>query len=97
MHLESNGNVPEVGSDALFCPFCGAAPTVGPEYPEESGNAWGYVVCENKQCGARPRVEAHEDSLSGDDENGTWLNTSDEIKAEAVKRWNVRQNATEQP
>ena len=66
----------------LPCPFCGKMPFVGPENPQEEGNAWGVVCCKNEKCPAQPRVEDGEEIAD--------MRGSDAYKAAAIKRWNQR-------
>jgi hypothetical protein len=68
--------------EPLPCPFCGKDPTINPVLPEQHGNAWGEVRCENKACPARPVVD---DGQFVADERG-----SDEYKKCAILRWNMR-------
>ena len=66
----------------LPCPWCGGVPTVGPQFPERDGNAWGFVHCLNVDCPAQPHIE---DGETIADERG-----SDAYKAAAIARWNTR-------
>lgn len=59
----------------LPCPFCGAAPVVGPKDPEREGNAIGTVNCQNKECWATVQVTVYQDR---------------EPIAEAIRQWNRR-------
>lgn len=64
------------------CPFCGMMPSVHPCNPEEEGDAWGEVRCENEKCPSMPSVR---DGCSVADDRG-----SDAYKAAAIRRWNKR-------
>lgn len=66
----------------LPCPFCGKAPWVGPDDPENDGDAWGIVECVNSRCAVKPRVR---DGVSVSDDRG-----SGAYKAAAIRRWNRR-------
>lgn len=66
----------------LPCPFCGSEPEIGPKDPEKDGNAWGFVMCVNEKCPARPMVKDGEEVC---DDRGV----AEYIEA-SVKRWNVR-------
>lgn len=62
------------------CPWCGKRPRVIPEFPEETGNAWGEVLCENDRCAAQPSVS---DGAQVADERGSIA-----YRNAAIIRWN---------
>lgn len=70
----------------LPCPFCGKLPAILPSNPKADGDAWARVICVNKKCNVNPFVEDGEQVA---DNRG-----SAAYKQAAIKRWNVRANAS---
>lgn len=80
-HLKENITGQPLGTEQpLPCPFCGHKPQTGPREPGSNGDGWGFVMCVNLSCSAKPNVRVH---------NGVPDNSAGHIKA-AVKRWNTR-------
>lgn len=73
------GPDPDEGDGNLKpCPFCGGDPITGPANPEEEGNGWAFIECNNSKCPAHPRVEAYGDR------------GAKACLSKAMKKWNKR-------
>ena len=68
------------------CPFCGTKPQVLPINPDLEGAAFASVNCNKGDCLVNPRMTIYEDHFWQSD--GRWLESSDEIKQEAITLWN---------
>jgi len=66
----------------LPCPFCGEIPKISRSYPDDDGDAWGWVYCDNWDCVAKPSCVDGSDSVE-DRGHGYYADI-------AIKRWNTR-------
>lgn len=65
------------------CPFCGAAPLVGPKNPERDGDGWAFVVCKNPACHVKPQCADYDLPDEGPE-------TAEWHRENAARKWNIR-------
>jgi hypothetical protein len=70
----------------LPCPFCGHAPNLYPQNPDDEGAAWGEVSCVNILCPVEVRV--YDGEINADNRgSGAYIDC-------AIRRWNKRAHQT---
>lgn len=72
-------------SELKPCPWCGHEPDTGPDDWKREGDAFGYVVCSNDSCVAKPCVRIH-----GEFVHGGGFRNSVACLERAITAWNTR-------